>query len=122
MRVDTLPRSAFTGAKLGEIRPTVVLFIATWCGYCRRFLPHYAKWAGEQGGNPGFGIAVADISDDDNDSRWEDLSIAVVPTVIAFRGGREVWRRDGTLGHGLEPADLVACRMAVAGNAQAGGV
>jgi thioredoxin-like negative regulator of GroEL len=41
-----------------------------------------------------------DISDDDN-QLWEVFSIEVVPTIIIFKDGKAVFRRDGILGRGL---------------------
>jgi len=41
-----------------------------------------------------------DISDDDN-PLWEVFSIGVVPTIIIFKEGKAVFRKDGGLGRGL---------------------
>ena len=41
-----------------------------------------------------------DISDDGN-PLWEVFSIEVVPTIIIFKDGKAVFRRDGVLGRGL---------------------
>ena len=65
-----------------------VLFTTDWCGYCRRFLPHYRKAAPA-------GWTV-DISDDD-DPLWDSFGIRVVPTVILFEDGRPVQRWAGAL-------------------------
>ncbi len=44
--------------------------------------------------------AEVDISDTE-DSLWETFDIKVVPTLIIFKGGQPVFRRDGVLGRGL---------------------
>jgi thioredoxin-like negative regulator of GroEL len=41
-----------------------------------------------------------DISDDDN-PLWEVFGIEVVPTIIIFKDGKAVFRRDGVFGRGL---------------------
>ena len=64
-----------------------VMFTTDWCGYCRRFSPHYARLAN--------GLVV-DISDDD-DPLWDDLGIRVVPTVLLFENGAVVQRWEGAL-------------------------
>ena len=67
-----------------------VMFAADWCGFSRRFLPHFRRiregW-------------VVDISDED-DPLWDDLDIHVVPTVILFQDGVPTRRWAGVLGEG----------------------
>jgi hypothetical protein len=49
--------------------------------------------------------ASADLSSYDN-PLWETFQINVVPTVIFFKDGRPLIRKDGTLGRGLSKKDL----------------
>jgi len=44
--------------------------------------------------------AKVDISDDDN-PLWEMFGISIVPTVVVFKDGQPVFRRDGVQGRGL---------------------
>lgn len=44
--------------------------------------------------------AEVDISDIE-DPLWETFSINVVPTIIVFKDGRAIFRKDGILGRGL---------------------
>lgn len=76
-----------------------VLFSADWCGYCRRFLPHYRRFP------EGW---IVDISDDD-DPIWDDLAIRVVPTVILFEDGKPAARWEGVLN--ATHADEIAERL-----------
>lgn len=76
-----------------------VMFTTDWCGYCRRFEPHFRRL--------GKGIIV-DISDDD-DPLWDDLGIRVVPTVILFEDGKPVARWAGALN--LGHADEIRARL-----------
>ena len=50
--------------------------------------------------NKGIEWAVADISDID-DPLWETFAVNIVPTVIVFKNGELVSRKDGVLGRGL---------------------
>jgi len=49
--------------------------------------------------------AFVDLSDLSN-PLWETFEISVVPTVLIFKEGKPVFRRDGVLGHGLSRSDL----------------
>ena len=44
--------------------------------------------------------AEVDISDYDN-PLWETFGISIVPTVVVFKDGQPVFRRDGVQGRGL---------------------
>ena len=48
----------------------------------------------------GIAWALMDISDQDS-PLWETFSIEVVPTIIVFKEGEAVFRKDGVLGRGL---------------------
>ncbi len=99
----------FDGSVLRRDGPRGVLFKADWCGYCRAFEQQYAAAAAVDPAH----LLVADLSDWD-DPRWDDLDIVVVPTLVLFVGGTEVWRVDGVLGRGLRPDDLQALRARIA--------
>ena len=77
-----------------------VLFYAEWCPFCMGFRPLY-----ENADQEDFELTLADISDDDN-PLWEMFGIENVPTVIAFKDGRAVWRRDCKHHVGLDGDDL----------------
>lgn len=95
--VDTLTSADFAGGRLTrEPRTALVVFVADWCGYCRRFLrnvePHAASFP--------VPVVTADVSDEE-DPLWDDCSVRVVPTMILYRDGEPVWRADGRVGLGL---------------------
>jgi hypothetical protein len=73
--------------------------------HCRRFAPLFAGAAAR---HPDLRFAIADISDDDTDARWDRYAIAVVPTVVRFEGAMPVARLDGVLGRGIAEAQLAA--------------
>ena len=79
--------------------PWVVVFATRWCGYCRRFL-EVAK-SSEFGGE----LFIVDV-DSEDESLWEEYNIPLVPTIMVFKDGREVFRQDGRPNIGLLKGDL----------------
>ena len=72
-----------------------VLFVASWCPFCKLFYPVFHAAAEKTA----IAWARMDISYNDNPV-WEVFSIEVVPTIIMFKEGRAVFRKDGVLGRG----------------------
>jgi len=75
--------------------PELVLYHATWCPFCRAFLPVYRKLAK--------GREV--VLDDEADPNWN--GIEVVPTVVAYENGKEAARLEAGPGIGISEADFV---------------
>jgi thioredoxin 1 len=90
-------------AELAKNRRLLVLFLASWCPFCRRFTPIFeASTADFKLG----AIVHASIDDYDN-PLWEDLGIGAVPTLIYFVDGKVCRRLDGRLGLGLSQRGLL---------------
>lgn len=106
--VPRVRAAAFDGTRLRAPGLVVVGFLADWCPYCVRFLPELARLLDE-----GRAVVCADLSDED-DPLWERFSIEIVPTVLVFRDGREVFRASGVAGVGLSSTDLRSVREALA--------
>jgi thioredoxin len=99
--MEPLSPRDFEGLRLRRPGDVAVLFIATWCPFCRDFLPGFlAREATSK-----FRLAVADISEYSN-PLWDTFSIEIVPTIVAFHDGQVLWRRDGKSGYGLDDTDL----------------
>lgn len=77
--------------------PTVALFWATWCPFCRRYKPEFDKLAATR---PWRFASV--YLDDESNPLWDDYAVEVVPTLALFRGGKLVERQDGVLGYGID--------------------
>jgi thioredoxin 1 len=107
--MERLGPEAFEGARLARRGTWVVAFLADWCPFCRAFAPDFEAL---QGAGP-FEIAVADVSDENN-PLWERFDVEVIPTLVAFRDGAAVFRRDGRSGRGLGTPDLKALQRALA--------
>jgi thioredoxin-like negative regulator of GroEL len=84
----------------------VVVFAAKWCHYCSKFLEQARALK-----NPAnVKIDLVD-ADEPDESLWDDFSIKKVPTIIIFKDGKGVFRKDGRSplslsGGGLKMADL----------------
>ena len=71
---------------LSERMPAIVLFTGTWCVDCTAFRPTWQKWSNARDGP----ILVLEIRRGDH--AWDDWSIREIPTVIAYKDGKELGR------------------------------
>ena len=71
--------------------PVLVDFYADWCGPCKALSPIVDKIAKGYAGR----LKVAKLDIDDSPQTPASLQIRGVPTVILFKGGREVGRSVG---------------------------
>ena len=55
---------------------------------------------------------MGDLTDEES-ALWDDFELNVVPTMVLFRDGEAVWRRDGIRRVGLNGADIDALRAAL---------
>jgi thiol-disulfide isomerase/thioredoxin len=88
-------------AKAVKGKKAVVLVHATWCPFCRSFLPVFQK------ATEGAGLEVIEaVVDDEENPIWNEQDVDVVPTVLFFEGGKVVKRLDGRAGVGLTREDI----------------
>ena len=83
----------FAAIMEGTDLPVVVDCWADWCGPCRMFAPVFEEAAGIL--EPGFRLAKLDT--DANPESARRLGIRSIPTLIAFRKGKEVGRISGAM-------------------------
>jgi len=77
----------------------IVLFYASWCPFCVRFLPIFQKNAEQEGRH-------FVIVQDDQETIADQYSVKVYPTVLFFENGVVSKRLDGVLGVGLDEKKL----------------
>ena len=80
--------------------PVVVDFYADWCGPCKVMAPLLDDVAHKRAGE----MLVVKLDTDRNPVTGQRFGIRGIPTLIAFRAGKEVARRVGA----IPPADLEA--------------
>ena len=90
--------SVFDKVTMDTTVPVVVDFYADWCGPCKIMAPLLDDAAHKRAGR----ILFAKIDTDRNPATGPRFGIRGIPTLIAFRQGKEVARRVGA----VPPAEL----------------
>lgn len=85
--------------------PVLVDFFADWCGPCKIMAPLLDDVARQRAGK----ILVTKLDTDRNPVTGQRFGIRGIPTLIAFRNGKEVARRVGA----VPPAELEAFLSAI---------
>ncbi len=73
--------------------PVIVDFWATWCPPCKILAPVFEELAGEYEGK----VKFAKLDTDEVRAVAQKYSIMSIPTLIVFKGGKEVERMVGAL-------------------------
>jgi len=89
-------------AELKKNNNVLVLFYASWCPYCTRFVPVFDK----KSASMGFENVIHVLLDDYNNPLWDDYDVPAVPTIIYFENGKVAKRLDGKSGLGLNEKQL----------------
>ena len=93
----------FKGRQLQRQGKVLVFFYAAWCPFSRA-----ACLETDCIRNPGsYDSYAVDLSDEEN-PLWEDLRIGIVPTLVGYRDGEEIFRKEGARMAGLKRPDFKA--------------
>jgi len=88
-----LNQSNFQKQITGNDIPVLVDFWAPWCGPCRSMAPAFEAAAKQL--EPGFRLAK--LNTEDEQAIGAQYGIRSIPTMVLFRGGREIARQSGAM-------------------------
>ena len=88
-----LTEENFDGEVMQSEIPVIVDFWATWCPPCKILAPVFEELAGEYEGK----VKFAKLDTDEVRAVAQKYSIMSIPTLIVFKGGKEVERMVGAL-------------------------
>jgi thioredoxin 2 len=74
--------------------PVVVDFWAPWCGPCKIMAPHFAEAANQLEPR----VRLAKVNTEVEQGLAAKFGIRSIPTLVLFKGGREVSRQPGAMG------------------------
>lgn len=88
-----LDENAFNRLVAHNDQPVVVDFWAPWCGPCRAMAPEFQKAAAAL--EPA--VRLVKINTEEKQALGARFHIRSIPTMVIFRGGREVARQSGAM-------------------------
>jgi thioredoxin 1 len=94
--VTNVTEATFKQEVLDSTIPVLVDFWAPWCGPCRMVAPVVDELAGEYAGQ----VKVVKLNTDQNPTVASHYGIRSIPTLMVFKGGRQV---DTVVGAVLKP-------------------
>ncbi len=84
--IKTVSDQSFEADVLTSGGPVLVDFWAEWCGPCKALAPKLEEIAGEMTGK----VTIAKLNVDENPGVPQQFGIRGIPTMILFKGGKQV--------------------------------
>jgi thioredoxin 1 len=94
--VQPLTDATFDAEVMESPMPVLVDFSATWCGPCKRLAPVVEEIGKEFAGK----VKVMSVDIDDGAETASRFAVTAVPTLVVFKGGKEVARLQGVVPKG----------------------
>ncbi len=92
-KVTELDFAMMQKAARNDDLPLVVDFWAPWCGPCRMMAPQFSQAAAQLSGK----ARLVKLNTEEHPQAGAKYAIRGIPTMIAFKGGREVKRQAGAV-------------------------
>lgn len=94
MAISNITDQNFQTQVIKSDKPVLLDFFADWCGPCQMAAPIIEQLSEEYADK----LSVGKLNVDDNNQTASQFGVMSIPTIILFKGGKEVDRKIGFAG------------------------